>query len=439
MRKKAISLISLLALPVAYAESHTGTLQSSFDRVFDMITPDIANYIYTFVLVFAVTQFALNLVMQQAGGKARGAASAMNPSVIAAALGFGAGFFTYVTKFDMILFTIPWIMIITFALMGAMVYRVAQLFSSGKSSAAMRSLGIGISLILSSAFLESILSYIEKYKELSPIDVLSADIVTPNANLFFGTLSAITGWMLIIGVGFLGHSVIAFLQERGSIPKGLTDRALDAVGISTPSWWGGHNDPNITMTATPNTGAIGDDITFSNTSTPGPGNTMTEWVWNFGPGATPTDETVTTAPGNPSADVTYSSDGAKTVTLTVKDSENRTATDTVTVTITPGGGGGNPTARYLINSGAIIVAGRVDFDATTSTDVAGDDHTKGNLEIYWNFNGAGARPAYDGTTNEPPTVDGDFLPGNYTINLKVVDIATKTEHEIPINFTVVPV
>ena len=37
MRKKAISLISLLALPIAYAESHNGTLQSSFDRVFDMI------------------------------------------------------------------------------------------------------------------------------------------------------------------------------------------------------------------------------------------------------------------------------------------------------------------------------------------------------------------------------------------------------------------
>ena len=438
MRKKAISLISLLALPAAYAESHNGTLQSSFDRVFDMITPDIANYIYAFVLVFAVSQFALNLVMQQATGTARGAASAMNPSVIAAALGFGAGFFTYVTKFDMILFTIPWIMIITFALMAAMGYRGAQLFSSGKSSAAMRSLGIGISLILSSAFLESILSYIEEYKEIASLDVLSADIVTPNANLFFGTLSAITGWMFIIGVGFLGHSVIAFLQERGSIPRGLTGRALNAAGVPIPSWWGGHNDPNITMTATPNAGAIGDNINFSNTSTPGPGNTMTEWVWNFGAGATPTDETVTVAPGNPSAPVTYASDGAKTVTLTVRDSGSGTATDTVTVTITPGGGGGNPQVRNIINGGAIIVAGTVQFDATTSTDVAGDDHTHGNLEIYWNFNGAGARPAFDGTTNDPPRVDGDFGPGNYTINLKVVDITTTTEHEIPIAFTVVP-
>jgi hypothetical protein len=434
MRKKAISLISLLALPAAYAESHNGALQGSFDSIFNMITPDIANYIYTFVLVFAVTQFALNLVMQQAGGKARGAASAMNPSVIAAALGFGAAFFTYTTKFDMILFTIPWIMIITFALMGAMVYRVAQLFSSGKSSATMRSLGIGISLILSSAFLESILSYIEEYKEIASLDVLSADIVTPNATLFFGTLSAMTGWMLIIGFGFLGHAAISsFTKKYDSwADKGLVPNRWK------PEWWGKFNDPKITMSASPNSGAVGDNITFSNTSTPTVGNHITEWVWDFGPDAVPADETVILDPGDPSAPVTYTSDGIKTVKLTVKDSGSKTAKDTVTVTITPAGGGGNPQVRNIINGGAILAAGRVEFDATTSTDVAGDDHTKGNLEIYWNFNGAGAKPAYDGTTNESPTVNGDFLPGNYTINLKVVDITTKTEHEIPIAFTVVP-
>ena len=437
MRKKAISLISLLALPIAYAESHNGTLQSSFDRVFDMITLDIANYIYTFVLVFAVTQFALNLVMQQAGGKARGAASAMNPSVIAAALGFGAAFFTYTTKFDMILFTIPWIMIITFALMGAMVYHISKLFSSEKPSPTMRSLGIGISLILSSAFLESILSYIEEYKEIASLDVLSADIITPNATLFFGTLGAITGWMLIIGMGFLGHAAISsFTKKYDSwADKGLVPNRWK------PEWWGRFNDPKITMSASPNAGAVGDNITFSNTSTPTVGNTITEWVWDFGPGAVPTDETVTPGmnpSGDPSAPVTYTSDGIKTVKLTVKDSGSKTAKDTVTVTITPGGGAGNPQVRNIINGGSIIVAGTVHFDATTSTDVAGNDHTHGNLEIYWNFNGAGARPAFDGTKNDPPTVDGDFAAGNYTINLKVVDKTTTTEHEIPIAFTVVP-
>jgi len=354
-------------------------------------------------------------------------------------LGFGAAFFAYTTEFDMILFTIPWIMIITFALMGAMVYHISKLFGSEKPSPTLRSLGIGISLILSSAFLESILAYIKKYNEIASLDLFSADILTPNANLFFGTLSAITGWMLIIGVGFLGHSVIAFLQERGSIPRGLTGRALNAAGVPIPNWWGGHNDPNITMTATPNAGAVGDDITFSNTSTPAPGNTMTEWVWNFGAGATPADETVTLAPGNPSARVTYSSDGAKTVTLTVKDSENRTATDTVTVTITPGGGAGNPTARCLINGGLPIPAGTIQFDATSSTDVAGNDHTHTNLEIYWNFNGEGGT-GLDGTTIDSPRVDGVFdVPGPYTINLRVVDIATTTEQDIPITFTVDPI
>jgi hypothetical protein len=334
----------------------------------------------------------------------------------------------------MILFTIPWIMIITFALMGAMVYRVAQLFSSGKSSATMRSLGIGISLILSSAFLESILSYIEEYKEIASLDVLSADIVTPNATLFFGTLSAMTGWMLIIGFGFLGHAAISsFTKKYDSwADKGLVPNRWK------PEWWGKFNDPKITMSASPNSGAVGDNITFSNTSTPTVGNHITEWVWDFGPDAVPADETVILDPGDPSAPVTYTSDGIKTVKLTVKDSGSKTAKDTVTVTITPAGGGGNPQVRNIINGGAILAAGRVEFDATTSTDVAGDDHTKGNLEIYWNFNGAGAKPAYDGTTNESPTVNGDFLPGNYTINLKVVDITTKTEHEIPIAFTVVP-
>ncbi len=419
MRKKLISLISLLILPIALADP----LQDAFDDVFKFITPDIANYLYTFILVFAVTQFALNLVLQQTTGTARSATGGMmNPNIIAGALAFGSAFFVAVSGFDMILFTVPWIMFITFGLLFVMVYRVVQLFGSGGGPSWHRPFGIGISLIILSFFIKAIFQYVDIYQEESKIEVLAGV-----AKSFFEIFTSFTGWMMIAGIGFIIYALAQAIGEAGGIGNLITG--------STPST-PGPNDPTAAFTASPTTAAVSDPITFTNTSAPSAGNTITEWHWEFGDG---TSETVTAAPGNPTVPKAYAAAGTFNVNLRVTDDGSGSPnTTTQPITINPATPAGHPTTRLDINGGAPrIPIGIVTFDASRSTDNAGNTLAAGGtLEFYWNFGGAGGRPPGEHLAS-PTELVRFATPGNYAVNLRVHDTASGNDHTLPpITFTV---
>lgn len=423
MRKKLISLISLLILPVALADP----LQDAFDDVFKFITPDIANYLYTFILVFAVSQFALNLVMQQATGTAqRAAGGMMNPNVIAGALAFGSAFFVYISGFDMLLFTIPWIMFITFGLLFAMVYRVVQLFRLGSGPAWHRPFGIGISLIILSAFVKAIFQYVDIYQKESGLDVL-----TGFAGSFFGLFTSFTGWMMLAGIGFIIYALTQAIGEAGGINNLITG--------NPPTTSPGPNDPTAAFTAVPTTAVVGDAITFTNTSAPSTGHTITEWYWDFGDG---TSETVTVAPGDPTVPKAYATAVGSPFNVTLRvtdDGGGSPNTATIPITINPATPVGFPTARYSVNGGApLIQVGTVIFDAAASTDNAHIEAAAGGtIEFRWNFGGAGGRPA--GLALGASVENVIYAaPGNYAVILEVRDTASGNNDTHTINFTVEP-
>ena len=430
MRKKLISLISLLSLPIVLADP----VQNAFDDVFKFITPDIANYLYTFVLVFAVCQFALNLVMQQTTGAARGATGAMmNPNVIAGALAFGSAFFVYMSGFDMILFTIPWIMFITFGLLFAMVYRVVQLFGGGGGPTWYRPFGIGISLIILSFFLKAIFQYIDVYQKESGIEAL-----TGFAGSFFGLFTSLTGWMLLGGIGFIIYALTQAIGDAGGVGNFLGGGGPAPPGPPGPP---GPNDPTAAFTAVPTIAVVGDAITFTNTSAPSTGHAITEWHWEFGDGTT---ETVTVAPGDPIPKAYASALGSPfNVTLRVTDDGGGSPnTTTSPITINPATPVGFPTARYSVNGGnPDISVGTVIFNAAASTDNAHIEAAAGGtIEFYWNFGGAGGRAA--GIALGDPTGVEHVIyaaPGNYAVTLEVRDTASGNNDTHTINFEVKPI
>lgn len=70
---------------------------------------------------------------------------------------------------------------------------------------------------------------------------------------------------------------------------------------------------------------INEPITFSDASTPPPAGSLVQWTWNFGVGASP----ATFTGQNPPA-VTYTTNGTKTVSLTVKSNQGCLVTSTRT-------------------------------------------------------------------------------------------------------------
>ena len=116
-------LLSLLAiLPAVYAEPlfQDNFVAKSFNSVMLQLTPEIANYLYSFILVFAISQFTLGLIWKEEDGSANIAGT----GAIAAALGFATAFFVYTTKFNFIGFTIPFIVFIVVGMLSLMVWSV---------------------------------------------------------------------------------------------------------------------------------------------------------------------------------------------------------------------------------------------------------------------------------------------------------------------------
>ncbi len=140
---------------------------------------------------------------------------------------------------------------------------------------------------------------------------------------------------------------------------------------------------------------VGETVNFDGSGSYDPDGGNLSYSWDFG-----TDATPATGSGEmPSC--TYSTTGAKTVTLTVTDPPGATASDTVTITVEPVADAGN--------NQVVLVGETVNFDGSGSTG--------NNLSYSWAF----------GADADPPTAEGVrpfclySTPGDRTVTLSVTD------------------
>jgi hypothetical protein len=100
---------------------------------------------------------------------------------------------------------------------------------------------------------------------------------------------------------------------------------------------------------------INEAITFTDASIPPPSGTITQWTWNFGVGATPA-----TFIGQNPPPVTYSTNGTKTVSLTVRSNQGCLITETKTISVTTQA----PAVSIGVSQNGICPSTSVTFTAT---------------------------------------------------------------------------
>lgn len=198
-------LLSLLAIfPAVYAEPlfQDNAMGSAFNSIMSQISPTMANYLYTFILVFAVSQFALSLI--QPGDNAQ-----RNSAAIAAALGLGSAFFVYITGFNAIGASIPFIVFIIVGVLSLMVWNVYQQF--GNAGAAWVSSGIAsIGLMIIGGIMHNIGTQITYYSELTGQDLSSS--------MTLSVLGMLAPYFILGGV--LGLILSAIMAYRALFPGG---------------------------------------------------------------------------------------------------------------------------------------------------------------------------------------------------------------------------
>jgi flagellin-like protein len=151
---------------------------------------------------------------------------------------------------------------------------------------------------------------------------------------------------------------------------------------------------------------VGETVSFTDASTPSSGTTIAQWSWNFGDSTTSTVQ-------NPQH--SYTTPGAKTVTLMVTGSDSVTHTSTVTHTVDVNDYA-PPLAGFTYAPAAIAVGQTVTF---TDASTAGSGSI---TQRSWNF-GSGATPATSTTQN--PTASYSAA-GSKTVSLTVTDSNSKT-------------
>lgn len=161
--------------------------------------------------------------------------------------------------------------------------------------------------------------------------------------------------------------------------------------------------PTAQFTALPITACVGENITFTSTSTPG-NSTITQYNWNFGDGNS----------GN-TANVShnYANAGNYTITLVVTDQNNLSDPEVKTnyITINP-----LPTAQFtnLANGCSLPVA--VSFTNTSSSG--------GNYAYSWNFGNS-----QTSTVQNPPTINYATA-GTFNVSLTVTNTTTNCTNTI---------
>ena len=161
--------------------------------------------------------------------------------------------------------------------------------------------------------------------------------------------------------------------------------------------------------------AVGSEVSFDGSGSRDPDGGNLTYLWAFG-----TDATSATGTGvAPSC--TYSTTGAKTVTLTVTDDEGVSRSDTVTITVY------NPPVADAGNDQDVLVNETVNFDGSRSSDPDG-----GDLTYAWAF-GADATSADD--TGDMPSCTYS-TPGTKVVRLTVTDDEGATASDrVTINVT----
>jgi PKD repeat protein len=181
---------------------------------------------------------------------------------------------------------------------------------------------------------------------------------------------------------------------------GATDTvSMDVVVTNEP--------PTADFTCQPTQAFINEQIDFTDQSTDSDG-TISQWLWDFGDGATSIDQNPTHS---------YTDPGTYTVTLTVTDDDGDTDVSTDSVTILAQGGGNIPPSAGFSYTPQDPYAGQdVDF-----TDESSD--ADGSIASWsWDFG--------DGTssTEENPT-HRYSSPGTYTVTLTVTDDEGETDSD----------
>ena len=201
---------------------------------------------------------------------------------------------------------------------------------------------------------------------------------------------------LVIDVAYHAGDKIKVVTTEGTFME------TSGSGNSGSSGGGSSNQPIASFSFTPTSPAIGEYVSFSDTSSGGSG--INQWSWNFGDSETSTLANPTHA---------YMTAGSKTVSLTVTDSNGKTSTTTQTIVVSDFN---PPSASFTFSPTAPAVAQSVAF---TDTSTRGS----GTITAWsWTF-GSGATPT-SSTAQNPSASFGSA--GQKTVSLTITDSNGKT-------------
>ncbi|MEZ5026599.1 MAG: gliding motility-associated C-terminal domain-containing protein [Chitinophagales bacterium] len=163
---------------------------------------------------------------------------------------------------------------------------------------------------------------------------------------------------------------------------------------------------------------IGESINFSQTSSPPTSGTLVAWNWNFGVDATPATFVGTTPPP-----ITYSSNGIKTISLTVESDRGClfTVTKNITVSSTP------PVLSIVASQNPVCQGSAITFTATASN--AGTNPT---IQWYLNNNPVGTNST---TYTNSSLNNGDVVKARVTSNLTCNFGSQTTSNSITVQIT----